>query len=72
MSPVAFTASIPAPAEKSQAGAGRCPVLDLVVGPLDLNLLGLLVKLNKVHLNVYAVPGEGAVGDKFCELSRPQ
>lgn len=66
--PVAFTATI-APGEKSQAQAGRCPVLDLVVGPLDLDLLGLLVKLNKVRLNVFAVPGEGAVGDRFCSLS---
>ncbi len=66
--PVAFTATI-APGEKSQAQAGRCQVLDLVVGPLDLDLLGLLVKLNKVRLNVFAVPGEGAVGDRFCSLS---
>ncbi len=71
MRPVAFTATI-SPAQQSQGQGNRCPVLDLVVGPLDLDLLGLIVNLNKVHLNVYAVPGEGAVGDRFCTLSRPQ
>lgn len=71
MRPVAFSTTI-SPAEQSQARGKRCPVLDLVVGPLDLDLLGLLVNLNKVHLNVYAVQGEGAVGDRFCTLSNPQ
>jgi len=70
--PVAFTATIHPQSQGSQAKAGRCPVLDLVVGPLDLDLLGLLVNLNKVHLNVFAIPGQGAVGDRFCTLSRQQ
>jgi hypothetical protein len=65
---VGFTATVP-PARQSQATANRCPVLDLVVGPLDLDLLGLKVKLSKVHLNVFAIRGEGAVGDRFCGLS---
>ena len=70
--PVGFTANIAPQSRPSQAQAGRCPVLDLVVGPLDLDLLGLLVKLNKVRLNVFAIPGQGAVGDRFCTLSRQQ
>ena len=70
--PVGFTATITPQSQPSQARGGRCPVLELVVGPLDLNLLGLLVNLNKVRLNVFAVPGQGAVGDRFCTLSRQQ
>ena len=70
--PVGFTATLAPPAERSQAQSGRCPVLDLVVGPLDLDLLGLLVNLNKVRLNVFAIPGQGTVGDRFCQLSRQQ
>lgn len=70
--PVGFTATIRPQSQSSQAQKGRCPVLELVVGPLDLDLLGLLVKLNKVRLNVFAVPGEGSVGDRFCTLSRQQ
>jgi hypothetical protein len=51
------------------AAVPSCPVLDLVVGPLNLQLLGLVVDLQKVHLNVVATPGGGALGDLFCKLS---
>ncbi len=64
--PFGFTTSIHA----AQAPAGSCPVLDLVVGPLDLNLLGLVVNLNQVHLSVTASPGQGTLGDLFCQLSK--
>jgi hypothetical protein len=46
-----------------------CPVLDLVLGPLDLNLLGLVVQLNRVHLTITAIPGGGVLGNLFCGLS---
>lgn len=46
-----------------------CPVLDLIVGPLNLQLLGLVVDLQKVHLNVTATRGGGALGDLFCKLA---
>ncbi|MEO6857966.1 MAG: hypothetical protein ABI323_05190 [Solirubrobacteraceae bacterium] len=46
-----------------------CPVLDLIVGPLDLQLLGLVVDLQKVHLNITAQRGGGALGDLFCQLA---
>ncbi|MDQ3326806.1 MAG: hypothetical protein M3419_02600 [Actinomycetota bacterium] len=37
----------------------RCDVLNLVLGPLDLNLLGLEVHLNRVVLDIVAVTGAG-------------
>jgi hypothetical protein len=46
-----------------------CQVLDLVVGPLNLRLLGLVVDLKKVHLAVTATRGQGKLGDLFCELA---
>jgi len=46
-----------------------CPVLDLVVGPLNLQLLGLVVDLNRVHLTVTATRGGGTLGDLFCKLA---
>lgn len=49
--------------------AGTCKVLDLIVGPLNLELLGLVVELNQVHLSVTAAPGQGALGDLFCSLA---
>lgn len=51
------------------AQAGICHILDLVLGPLDLNLLGLMVHLNRIHLTITAVPGGGILGDLFCSLA---
>jgi hypothetical protein len=46
-----------------------CQILDLVLGPLDLNLLGLLVHLDRVHLSITARQGGGILGDLFCALA---
>ena len=46
-----------------------CPVLSLVLGPLHLDLLGLVVDLNQVNLTITATPEGGALGDLFCSLS---
>lgn len=63
------SATTPTPAPAAPPTPPVCPVLDLVVGPLNLQLLGLVVNLNRVHLSVTATPGGGAVGDLFCMLS---
>jgi hypothetical protein len=49
--------------------APTCPVLDLTLGPLDLDLLGLVVELNRVHLTIVAIPNGGILGNVFCGLS---
>ncbi|HEX2015617.1 MAG TPA: hypothetical protein VGN69_02905 [Solirubrobacteraceae bacterium] len=65
-----FSATLRPQAHASQAPNGTiCPVLDLVVGPLNLQLLGLVVNLQKVHLVVTATKGEGKLGDLFCGLA---
>jgi len=47
-----------------------CEILDLVLGPLDLNLLGLEVHLDQVHLNITAVPGPGnLLGNLLCAVA---
>ena len=51
----------PAPA------AGACNVLNLVLAPLDLNLLGLQVHLDQVVLNIVAQSGAGQLlGNLLC------
>ena len=45
-----------------------CPVLHLELGPLDLNLLGLVVHLDKVVLDITAQPGT-LLGGLLCSLS---
>ena len=58
------TAQIPTPT------LGACPVLDLVLGPIDLNLLGLRVATNDIHALVEAVPGPGnLLGNLLCAVT---
>jgi hypothetical protein len=46
-----------------------CNVLDLELGPLDLNLLGLMVHLDKVHLVITADSEGGILGSLLCSLA---
>ncbi len=44
-----------------------CDILDLILGPLHLNLLGLVVDLNKVILHITALAGAGQLlGNLLC------
>lgn len=56
--------------KQQQAATGvACPILDLVLGPLHLDLLGLIVDLNQVHLTITANPTGGVLGSLFCALA---
>ena len=47
----------------------ECDVLNLVLGPLDLNVLGLEVHLNRVLLDIVAVTGAGnLLGNLLCAV----
>ena len=47
-----------------------CRVLDLVLGPLHLDLLGLVVDLNQVHLVINAQSGPGnLLGNLLCAIA---
>ena len=46
-----------------------CPILDLTLGPLDLNLLGLMVHLDTVHLVITADSDKGILGQLLCGLA---
>jgi hypothetical protein len=47
-----------------------CQILNLTLGPLDLNLLGLVVHLDTVHLTITAVPGPGnLLGNLLCAVA---
>jgi hypothetical protein len=50
--------------------AATCRVLDLVLGPLHLDLLGLVVDLNQVHLVITAVQAPGnLLGNLLCAIT---
>ena len=59
------------PAKQIQAQQGPCQILDLVLGPLHLNLLGLIVDLNQLHLQITADPNGGLLGSLLCSLVPP-
>ena len=52
------------------AASGTCSILHLELGPLDLDLLGLTVHLNKVVLDITAVSGPGnLLGNLLCAVA---
>jgi hypothetical protein len=49
---------------------GTCDILNLILGPLHLNLLGLVVDLNQVVLNITAQSGGGQLlGNLLCAVA---
>ena len=57
------------PAADKALGEPACDVLHLELGPLDLDLLGLVVHLNRVVLDIDAVPGSGnLLGNLLCAI----
>lgn len=59
------------PGASGKAGtAALCPILHLVLGPLNLNLLGLRVHLNQVVLDITAQSGPGnLLGNLLCGVA---
>jgi hypothetical protein len=50
--------------------SGDCQILHLELGPLDLDLLGLQVHLDKIVLDITAQPGEGnLLGNLLCAIA---
>jgi hypothetical protein len=54
---------------------GTCQILDLILGPLHLDLLGLVVDLygrtkrDPVQVTITGEPGHGLLGDLLCSLA---
>ena len=54
----------------ASASAATCKILRLVLGPLHLNLLGLVVDLNRVVLTINAESGPGnLLGNLLCAIA---
>jgi len=49
---------------------GACQILNLVLGPINLNLLGLVVRTNQINVRIDAVPGAGnLLGNLLCAIT---
>ncbi|MDQ4123642.1 MAG: hypothetical protein M3209_19560 [Acidobacteriota bacterium] len=48
-----------------------CDILNLQLGPLDLNLLGLRIQLSQVNLDITAQQGSGnLLGNLLCQVAK--
>lgn len=66
---VTDTVPVALPVIGGAAVGGSCEILDLVLGPLDLDLLGLVIQLDTVHLNITAEQGPGnLLGNLLCAV----
>ena len=52
-----------------QITQATCDILDLTLGPLDLNLLGLQIHLDRVVLIITADPSGGLLGQLLCGIA---
>jgi hypothetical protein len=58
------------PAATTSSARATCQILHLVLGPLDLNLLGLKVHLDRVVLDITAESGSGnLLGNLLCAVA---
>jgi hypothetical protein len=49
---------------------GTCEILDLTIGPIHLDLLGLVIDTNAIHLRITAESGPGnLLGNLLCAIA---
>jgi hypothetical protein len=66
---VSSTTSAATPAAAT-AAAASCSILHLVLGPINLNVLGLQVTTNQIVLDISAIPGAGnLLGNLLCDVA---
>jgi hypothetical protein len=54
----------------TEGNGNRCDILFLDLGPINLDVLGLVVDLSDVQLDVFAVPGAGnLLGNLLCAVA---
>ena len=57
-------------AATTTASKTSCPILHLVIGPIRLDLLGLVITTNRIVLDITAVPGAGnLLGNLLCAVA---
>jgi len=53
-----------------QLAQASCPILHLALGPINLNLLGLVVTTNQIVVDIVAQPGPGnLLGNLLCAVA---
>jgi hypothetical protein len=54
----------------TSTATSSCTILHLVLGPINLNILGLQVTTNQIVLDISAIPGPGnLLGNLLCDIA---
>jgi hypothetical protein len=62
--------TVTAPLTGLLQATGTCQILDLTLGPIHLDLLGLVVDTNQIHLQITAESGPGnLLGNLLCSVA---
>jgi hypothetical protein len=68
--PAALATASGASASQIPPLPNACQILNLTLGPINLNLLGLSVRTNQIDLRIEAVPGAGnLLGNLLCGIT---
>jgi hypothetical protein len=69
--PTTASAAVPGAPEGFQLAQAPCPILNLTIGPINLNVLGLVVSIpNPIVVNIVAQPGPGnLLGNLLCAIA---
>jgi hypothetical protein len=53
----------------TQQQDGTCQILFLDLGPIHLELLGLIIDINEIIISITADPAAGILGDLLCAIA---
>jgi hypothetical protein len=62
--------AVPLDLTAQRSPGAPCPILNLELGPIDLNLLGLRVQTSPICLDITARPNQGLLGQLLCGIAR--
>lgn len=68
---IPVTLGTPAAAAEGVQAQAVCDILDLVLGPIDLTLLGLRLQVNQLHIQLTGDSTGGLLGSLLCPLLDP-
>jgi hypothetical protein len=67
---IASVSGVQSDVSRMQQGGGSCEILNLVLGPIYLDLLGLVIETNQIELNIRAERGAGnLLGNLLCAVA---
>jgi hypothetical protein len=66
--PVSFAPPVQTQSANGVQAQATCQILDLTLGPIDLNLLGLRLQVNQIHIQLTATQG-ALLGDLLCAIA---